>query len=154
MSETKKTFEPITSQDALDAIIRKRLKADKDLEAELAAKNEELAAIKREHARTISEMTLKSELASRGIRDETKQARIRKLIDLEGEQDVPTQLDGLSKEVPELFRIPRGAGSGGSSQPVLPKEEELTREDLESMSPDEINTRWDSVRKFLAGERS
>jgi hypothetical protein len=38
--------------------------------------------------------------------------------------------------------------------PVLKTEKRLSRDALENMGPDEINSRWDTVRKFLAGKRS
>jgi hypothetical protein len=56
--------------------------------------------------------------------------------------------------VPELFTIPRGAGSRGSSKPVITQQEKpLTREEVENMNPDEVNSNWDRVRAFLGGER-
>jgi hypothetical protein len=63
------------------------------------------------------------------------------------------QVRNLARDVPELFPK-RGAGSRGSKTPVLSNEKPLSREDVENMSPEEINTRWDSVKAFLAGERS
>jgi hypothetical protein len=55
--------------------------------------------------------------------------------------------------MPELLKYELGAGSGGSSKPVLKQEKPLTREELESMSESEINSRWDQVKRFMAGER-
>jgi hypothetical protein len=50
---------------------------------------------------------------------------------------------------------PRGAGSRGSHKPVLsPPEKPLTRQEVEKMGPEEINSRWDTVKAFLAGERT
>ena len=68
-------------------------------------------------------------------------------------EHILTQIDGVAKDVPELVK-PRGAGSSGSRQPVLKTEKPLSRDALENMGPDEINSRWDTVRKFLAGKRS
>jgi hypothetical protein len=68
-------------------------------------------------------------------------------------EHILTQIDGVAKDVPELVK-PRGAGSSGSRQPVLKTEKRLSRDALENMGPDEINSRWDTVRKFLAGKRS
>jgi hypothetical protein len=55
--------------------------------------------------------------------------------------------------MPELLSYQLGAGSGGSSKPVLQRETPLTREELESMSESEINSRWDQIKAFMAGER-
>jgi hypothetical protein len=71
-------------------------------------------------------------------------------------EDTPVseQLERLSKDVPELFTMPRGAGSRGSLTPVLkPEDEPLTREQVEKMSEQEINSNWQRVKAFMAGER-
>jgi hypothetical protein len=49
-----------------------------------------------------------------------------------------------------------GAGSRGSYKPVLETEKPLTRDELEKMSPEQINEpgTWERVQRFLAGERS
>ncbi len=104
-----------------------------------------------------------SELATRGVTDEGRIERVMKLVDLEavevrpgaeiGREDVLAQIDGVAKDLPELVR-PRGAGSRGSHKPVGGvAEKPLTREEVEKMGPDEINSRWDTVKAFLAGER-
>jgi hypothetical protein len=156
----EKTFEPITDQETFDERIKARLARERerwekeggaeDLQAQLDAKDEELAAIKAQHA-------VDWDLTRRGITDETRQARIRKLIDVSGASGIePTaQLEALSKEVPELFTVHVGAGSGGGSKkPVIsPTEKPVTRGELENMSESEINSRWDRVKAFMGGER-
>ena len=75
-------------------------------------------------------------------------------MNYDSETPVAEQLQQLSRDVPELFSVPRGAGSGGSSKPVLqPQEKPLTREDVEKMSESEINSNWQRVKAFMAGER-
>lgn len=158
MSETTtKEFEPITSQAEFDERIKARLARERekwekennaeDLQAQLAEKDKEIKRLQTEHA-------VDWQLSQRGL-DEGRVNRIKKLLDFEGDTHPSEQLEALSRDLPELFTIPRGAGSRGSSKPVLtPQEKPLSREDVENMSPEEINTRWDSVKAFLAGERS
>jgi hypothetical protein len=166
-------FEPITTQEEFDERIKSRLAREKekwekdsdtgDLKAQLEAKDEELAGVKRGHDLDNVRRATRGELASRGVTDEGRIERIMKLVDLEavevrpgGEvarEDVLKQIDGVATDLPELVR-PRGAGSGGSRKPVLdPPEKPLTREEVEKMGPDEINSRWDTVKAFLAGQR-
>jgi hypothetical protein len=67
---------------------------------------------------------------------------------------VRRQLASVSKDMPELLKYELGAGSGhGSKRPVLTQEKPLTREDVESMSEPEINSNWERVKAFMAGER-
>jgi hypothetical protein len=169
---TMPEFEPITTQDQFDDRIKARLARERekwekgsdveDLRVELSAKDEELATLKREHYLEDVERALAAELAARGVTDEGRIERTMKLVDMnaiEATEDgtpardqVLSQLDGVAKDLPELVR-PRGAGSGGSKRPVLEAEKPLTRDGLENMGPEEINTRWGQVKAFLAGER-
>lgn len=171
--QTEKTFEPITTQEEFDEIIKGRLAREREkwekrssesegsaegplpsealegLKAQLEAKDRELASMAEEAA-------IDGELARRGITDATRQARIKRLVDGAGAEPVEDQLAALSKDVPELFKVPKGAGSGGSKTPVasLETEKPLTRDEVENMGPDDINSRWDAVKAFLAGERA
>lgn len=76
----------------------------------------------------------------------------------DGEPDksaITSAFKGLHKEVPELFGTEArvedtaldtgGAGDAGDGP--------LTREQVENMSPREINSMWDRVSAFMAGER-
>jgi hypothetical protein len=67
---------------------------------------------------------------------------------------VRRQLASVSKDMPELLKYELGAGSRGSSKPVLTQEKPLTRDEVEQMSEQEINSNWDRVKRFMAGERS
>jgi hypothetical protein len=176
MTETKteRGFTPITTQEEFDERIKARLARERekwekgsdaeDLKAQLEAKDEEISEIKREHHLENARRAVVGELATRGVTDGGRIERIMKLVDLEavevrpgseiGREDVLAQIDGVAKDLPELVR-PRGAGSRGSHKPVGGlAEKPLTREEVEKMGPDEINSRWDTVKAFLAGERS
>jgi hypothetical protein len=53
-----------------------------------------------------------------------------------------------------LLKYELGAGSGpGSKRPVLTQEKPLTREEIEAMDESQVNSNWDRVKAFLAGER-
>src|SRR5687767_2018442 len=134
-------FEPIETQEQLDAIIAKRVKEEKELreeveklKAQIEAKDAEVASLKKTYS-------LERELDKRGLDHPLMQAKletIKRLVDLESEEDPAEQLKSLSKSVPELFEVPQGAGSGYfSKQPVLDRERELTEEDIAGMTPEE-----------------
>jgi hypothetical protein len=126
-----------------------------DLHQQLQAKDEEIATIKREQFVKDAQRDVRAELVRRGLTDEGRIERAMKYIDFSEASDTSfalAQVDSLAKDLPEL--VPqRGAGSRGSSKPVITHEPALTREQVEGMSEQEINSRWDSVKAFLAGER-
>jgi predicted RNase H-like nuclease (RuvC/YqgF family) len=157
-------FTPITSQEQLDSIISKRVKEEKELREEvenlktqLEAKDAEIATLQKTHS-------LQRELDKRGLDQPVMQGKletIRKLIDLDSETDPAEQLESLSKQVPELFRVPQGAGSGrlaprSTLTPVLDREEPLTEEDIAAMSPEQIAKTpglMERIDRFMSGQR-
>ena len=169
----EKTFEPIHDQETFDARIKARLARERgrwekesgteDLQAQLAAKDEEIAQIRREHYRADARRAVVDELASHGVTEEGRIERILRHVDLDGIEStddgnprlgsVRHQLADVSRDMPELLSYQLGAGSGGSSKPVLQREASLTREDVEAMSESEINSRWDQIKAFMAGQR-
>src|SRR5215204_686075 len=170
----EKTFEPIHDQETFDARIKARLARERgrwekesgteDLQAQLAAKDEEIAQIRREHYRAGARRAVLDELGASGVTEESRRERILRHVDLnaiEPAEDgnpyfgsVRRQLASVSRDMPELLSYQLGAGSGvGSKKPVLQREAPLTREELESMSQSEINSRWDQIKAFMAGER-
>ena len=179
MTETKtgQTFKPITTQAEFDERIKGRLARERerwekqtdagDLQAQLEAKDEEIANIKQEHYRESARRAVVEDLARAGVTDEGRVGRIMKHVDLEaieatedGQPDrrsIQGQLAAVNRDMPELLSYRVGAGSRGSKSPVLtPNENPLTRDELEKMTPEEINEpgTWERVQKFLAGERS
>jgi hypothetical protein len=158
-------FEPIESQEQLDAIIAKRVKEQKalaeeveNLKAQLESKDEEIADIKREHFLEDAQRDVRAELARRGVTDAGRQERIMKLIDFSEASDTSfavAQVDDVAKDIPELVR-PRGAGSRGSSKPVLGRTEPpLTEEDIAKMTPEEMAKPgiMERIDRFMAGQR-
>lgn len=170
----EKTFEPITSQSKFDERIKVRLARERekwekdsgveDLRAELETKDEEIAQMRREHYRADARRAVVDELAAHGVTEEGRIERILRHVDLDevepGEDGRPyfgsvrRQLAGVSRDMPELLSYQLGAGSGiGSKKPVLTQEKPLTREEVEAMDESEINSRWDQIKAFMAGER-
>jgi hypothetical protein len=174
-TRTEQIFEPIRTQSEFDERIKSRLAREKekwekqtgteDLRAQLASKDEEISAIRREHYLEDTRRALMVELATRGVEDGGRIERIMRHVDLEAieatddgspsREQLLGQLDGVSKDLPELLR-PRGAGSRGSSRPVLETEKPLTRAEVERMPPEEQNKPGmrERIDRFLAGERS
>jgi hypothetical protein len=169
------TFEPITSQEEFDERIKARLARERekwekesgsaDLKAQLQSKDEEIVEIQREHYRANARRAVVDELGAHGVTEEGRIERILRHVDLDaierGEDGSPYfgsvrgQLAGVSRDMPELLAYQLGAGSGmGSEKPVLQREAPLTREELESMSESEINSRWDQIKAFIQGQRS
>jgi hypothetical protein len=169
----EKAFEPITSQEEFDERIKARLARERekwakesdteDLREQLALKDQEIAEIQREHYRAHARRALLDELAANGVTEEGRRDRILRHINLDeiepAEDGSPSaasvrgQLADLSRDLPELLSYQLGAGSGGSSKPVLTQEKPLTRDEVEQMSEQEINSNWDRVKRFMAGQR-
>jgi hypothetical protein len=165
----EKTFEPITTQQEFDERIKARLARERerwekesgteDLQAQLAAKDEEIAQIRRERYRADARRAVVDELAASGVTEEGRIERILRHVDLDAIEpaedgspyfgSVRRQLASVSRDMPELLSYQLGAGSGiGSKRPVLTQEKPLSREEVEGMSEKEINS------TFMAGERS
>jgi hypothetical protein len=146
--------------------LRSQLAAkDAELKEQLASKDEEIAQIQQERYRENVRRELVANLEYKGITDEGRQQRILKHVDFDaivpGHDGNPSpisvdeQLASIHQDMPELLpeKFMVGAGSGGSKRPVLKTEEPLTREQVEKMSESEINSNWQRVKRFMAGER-
>src|ERR671921_2064565 len=166
----EKTFEPITTQEEFDDRIKARLARERerwakesdteDLKAQLQSKDEEIAQIQREHYRANARRAVVDELGVHGVTEEGRIERVLRHVDLDAIEpaedgsphfgSVRGQLAGVSRDMPELLSYQLGAGSGGSVKPLLQREAPLTREEIESMSESEINSRWDQIKRFMA----
>jgi hypothetical protein len=176
MTETKsgQTFKPITTQAEFDERIKGRLARERewwekqaeagDLHAQLEDKDNEIANLKKTYYLKDARRAVVGELTSAGVTDQGRIERVMKHVDLDaiestqdGQPDrraIQGQLAAVNKDLPELLSYRVGTGSRGSKSPVLtPNEEPLTRDTLEKMSPEQVNSNWDRVRAFLAGER-
>src|SRR5918993_5430397 len=89
----EKTFEPITSQEEFDERIKARLarerekwekeSGDHDLRAQLEAKDDEIAEIRREHYRADARRAVVDELGAHGVTEEGRIERILRHVDLD-----------------------------------------------------------------------
>jgi hypothetical protein len=162
-------------QAKIDEIVKQRVARERerlekesgveDLKTQLAAKDEEIAQIQREHYRADARRAIVDELGAHGVTEEGRIERILRHVDFDAIEpaedgkphfgDVRSQLLDVSRDMPELLSYQLGSGSGiGSKKPVLTGEKPLSREDVESMSEKEINSNWERVKAFMAGERS
>ena len=176
MTETKtREFTPITTQEAFDEAIKGRLARerekwekgtdDADLRAQLEAKDEEIADLKKGHYLEATRRAFAAELDNRGVVDEGRRECVMRHVNLDeveatadgkpSREHVLRQLDDVSRDLSELLQ-PRGGGSRGSKKPVLETEKPLTREEVEAMSPAEQAKPGmrERIDRFLAGERS
>src|SRR5215212_2892338 len=170
----EKTFEPITTQEEFDERIKARLARERekwakesdtaDLKAALASKDEEISQIKQEHYRADARRAVVDELAAHGVTEQGRVERILRYVDvdaLERAEDGQPRLSSIrgqfadvSKDLPELLSYQLGAGyRRGSQERVVSQEKPLTEEDVSNMSQAEINSQWDRVKGFLAGQR-
>jgi hypothetical protein len=162
-------------QAKIDEIVKQRVARERerlekesgveDLKAQLAAKDEEISQIQREHYRADARRAIVDELAAHGVTEEGRIERVLRHVDFDAIEpaedgkphfgDVRSQLVDVSRDMPELLDYKLGAGSGiGSKKPVLTQEKPLTREEVEKMSEEEVNSNWRRVQRFLQGERS
>jgi hypothetical protein len=172
--KTMTKFEAITTQEEFDERIKARLAREREkwekesdtenLKAQLAAKDEEISQIRREHYRADARRAVVDELGAHGVTEEGRIERILRHVDLDAIEpaedgspyfgSVRRQLAGVSSDMPELLSYQLGAGSGiGSKKPVLTQEKPLIREEVEAMDESQINSNWDRVKAFMAGER-
>jgi len=161
-------------QAKIDEIVKQRVARERErlekesgveeLKAALEAKDEQISQIQREHYRADARRAIVDELGAHGITEEGRIERVLRYVDLDevepGEDGNPhfgsvrRQLASVSKDMPELLTYQLGAGSGiGSEKPVLTEEKPLSREEVEGMSEKDINSNWERVKAFMAGER-
>jgi intergrase/recombinase len=161
-------------QQKIDEIVKQRVARERerlekesgveDLKAQLAAKDEAISEIQREHYRADARRAVVDELAAHGVSEEGRIERILRHVDLdeiEATEDgspyfgsVRGQLADISRDMPELLSYQLGSGSGiGSKEPVLTQEKPLSREEIEAMDESEINSRWEQIKAFMGGQR-
>jgi hypothetical protein len=161
-------------QAKIDEIVKQRVARERerlekesgveDLKAELEARDEEISQIRREHYRADARRAVVDELGAHGVTEEGRIERILRHVDLDEVEpaedgspyfgSVRRQLAGVSSDMPELLSYQLGSGSGiGSKTPILSQEKPLSREEVEGMTEKDINSNWERVKAFMAGER-
>jgi hypothetical protein len=168
-------FEPITTQEEFNERIKGRLARERerwekesgleDLKAQLEAKDAEIAETQKAHRLKLVERDVKEALAERDVKEPGRVKRAMSLMDLDAvevdENGDPIwlsargQVDQVARDIPEL--VPRLTPSGGGSTEridVTGGEKPLTEAEVRGMSEDEINSNWERIKAFMAGERS
>src|SRR5215212_9044129 len=125
----EKTFEPILSQADFDERIKARLAREREkwekesdteeLKAELAAKDEEISQIRREHYRADARRAIVDELGAHGVTDEGRIERILRHVDVDAIEptedgspyfgSVRRQLASVSRDMLKLLEYQLGA---------------------------------------------
>ena len=153
---------PIENQEQFDQAIQKRLTKERQKwENERGSDSGELEAAQ-EKARKleaeIRERDARAVLTEMNVDNQSRQDKILRLADLPEDYDEKSLREAFKavyKEIPEAFReaahvMDKGVDTTGSDDSSGP----ITREQVEKMSPSEINSRWDQVKAFLGGERN
>lgn len=171
--------QPITTQEALDAIVEGRLQRARtqwERESNLSTVEQE-----RDEARTranraerdgldrLVRRDARDVLAGMNVTDPKRQQLVMRLADFSGveaddqgdpnRKQITDTLKALHKDTPDVFgtdatvtdQAPDSGDAGGSGEPGNGP---LTREQINNMSPQEINGMWPRVQAFLSGERS
>lgn len=157
----------VNSQEEFDNIVKNRISREREKwekESGIAEANERARTAEGAAYGRVLKRDARDVLKGMGV-PENRHERILKNADLpdkpgkDGEPDkqaITTAFKDLHKEVPELFgdgaRVEETAlDTGGST--TTDQDAPLTRERIEKMGPSEINSMWDRVQAFLAGER-
>lgn len=154
---------PVTynSQDEFDAAISSRINRERDRIKRESGSSEELEQAQSRVAeleRDIQTRDARAVLADMGVQDQGRQDRILKLSEIPDDYDDKSLREAFKAtydEIPEAFPSDaqvkdKGLDTSESDDSSGP----ITREQVEKMGPEEINSRWDQVKAFLGGERN
>lgn len=153
---------PIENQQQFDDAIKDRLarekaKWEKDSGAsgELEEARERVGELEGE----IKTRAARDVLTGMSVSDPKRQDRIIRLAEIPDDADQKAMIaafKNLHGEMPEVFGEGAAVKDKGldTTQGGQPAEGPLTRERVEAMGPEEINSNWDRVKAFLAGERT
>jgi hypothetical protein len=162
-------------QAKIDEIVKQRVARERErfekengteeLRQQLVQKDEEIAEIRQEHFRADARRAVVDELAAHGVTEEGRIERVLRYADLDALEraddghprlsSIRGQLADISRDMPELLSYQLGTGSGrGSKERVVSQEKPLSQEEVEAMDESQINSNWDRVKAFMAGERS
>lgn len=127
-----------------DADLSERQKLQKKLDEAQKAQEAADAALRQERAR----LAIVKAASKHGLPAELAEKLVEVEFDDEGNPTgVEAAVKKLASEYPQLVQ---GNGTGSPTNPASKKKTTLTREDVEKMSADEINERWDEVKEVVA----
>jgi hypothetical protein len=153
---------PITysSQEEFDAAISGRINRERDKIKKESGGNEELESAQSRVSELEGEIRTRDARAvldSMNVTEAGRQDRIMRVMDwpeTADEKSLRAAFKGLYSEMPEAFPEgaqvkDKGVDTSGSDDSTGP----LTQAQVESMSPEQINSNWDRVKAFVSGER-
>jgi hypothetical protein len=168
----------VNTQEQFDELIKARLeRARQQWEGEAGLAEARDAAREAESRAEAAEARARQKLAVRdaramlsdmGVTERPRQERILKLADLDkvgyddqgepNEKDLRKSIKAVHADLPEVFGpdanvlegaadASQGSGSSGEAAAITSEEQ------IEAMSPEQINSNWDRISAFLRGER-
>lgn len=148
------------SQEEFDQAISGRLNRERDKLKKESEGSDELEDALYQVAELRAELDTRNArdvLSGMGVTDEGRQDRIIRLTEFPEEADdkgLREAFKAVYDEIPEAFPEDaqvkdKGLDTSGSEESSGP----ITREQVEKMGPEEINSNWDRVKSFLGGER-
>lgn len=140
--------------DALEAAAKEKMTEDEKRAAEIARKERELADRETAAGERLLTAAIKEAAAAAGVAP-ARLALMPRLIDRTevtfDDAGEPTNLLALVKGLLEAFPEFKAAAAGsGSADGGSRGKSSLTREQIEKMTPAEINSRWTEIQEFLA----
>lgn len=175
---------PITTQEALDAVVEGRLQRARqtweresglpNIERERDEARQRANRAERDGLDRLVRRDARDVLATMNVRDPKRQQLVLRLADLSGVQaddqgepnrkTITDALKAVHKDTPDVFGADATvtdsapdseAGTGASGEGSgAAGNGPLTHEQVSNMTPNEINSSWDRVKSFLSGERS
>lgn len=129
-----------------DADMSERQKLQKQLDALRKEQESAQAALRQERAR----LAVVKAAAKYNIPASLAEKLVEVEFDDDGNpKDVEAAVKKLAAEYPQLVQ---GGGGGSPTNPASGKKTTLTREDVQKMTAEEINARWDEVKEVLSGQ--
>ncbi|CAN5750011.1 hypothetical protein BH23CHL7_BH23CHL7_17260 [soil metagenome] len=140
--------------DALEAAAKQQMTEEEQRAADVAKKERELADRETAAAERLLSAAIKEAAAAGGVAP-ARLALIPRLIDrtevIFDDAGEPTNVPALIKTLLDAYpEFKAGAGGSGSADGGSRGQSRLTREQIEKMTPAEINSRWAEIQEFLA----
>jgi Domain of unknown function (DUF4355) len=151
VTEAIKTYEKKTLPKKLEEEIAKRFPPETEEQKQLRELKQKLEQIEQEKIR--------ESLRNKALSVATEKQLPTKLVDFFIGQDEETTMKNLSV-LEEVFSVAvqkavedRFKDAGRNPKPSNPDDRPLTREQIEKMSPEEINKNWDKIQEFLSKQQ-